>query len=84
MTSPSGTWVVGEPTCPGSLDILTWRGGRDRYTEDTAPILEDFARLEEWASMSFVNKGKYKILHLVGDKGGGGSEQPRATVQASD
>jgi len=45
--------------------------------------LEDFARLEEWASRSFVNKGKYKILHLVRNKlVVGGSEQPHAAVQA--
>lgn len=64
--------------------LLTWRGGTDWYAEGMAAILEDFVRLDKWASRSFMNKSKYKILHLAGDKGSGGSEQPHETAQTSD
>jgi len=41
--------------------LVTWRTETDWYDEYTAPILEPFARMEEWASRNCFNKYKCKI-----------------------
>lgn len=53
-----------------SMDVPNLEGERDWYAKGTTPILEEFARLEEWASRRFMSKGKYKILHGAGEKEG--------------
>lgn len=35
------------------VDVPNLEGERDWYAKDTTPILEEFARLEEWASRRF-------------------------------